>query len=260
MRRCNWCGAKTSRGKCVNYVDCDYKKQRIRWLQKARECPCGKLYVPKGGKQKYCSKTCPENMYLRRYSRVGWCDVCRTFVVKADLREHGAFLCGLDCQRKHALDLNRGKPSVDWQARSAKAKQAYKNQRRRERSKKYARVKQQLNKLKSKRKQWEHRQTVEGEWEYRIRLRVNGNRHRDCVGRKKKNSKPKSTGHAIALAERRFAGRCSWRRLDPWRKKITNKLSNLRSRRRRKANAKKHRESSLRQNQKTKVQMRFEWD
>ena len=161
------------------------------------------------------------------------CYVCEKMLFRypRELKIRKTFCCSLECQRQHSLNNNRGKPKknalniklpIVWVCdcgevncgRTCANKRCV-----------YRYCKEQIAKLLTKRRQ----SLAVGTWEYAISYRLASSRGRKCV-RKATLALGDNASGAIAkiIARRKYYESCEWE------KRIGNKLSNMRKRRRRK--------------------------
>ena len=119
-----------------------------------------------------------------------------------------------------------------------------------------ARAISELTRIKTKRRDHDNRH--EKRWEIAVAFRIESNKHR-----KKQREAVVSKIGGIDAAIKRVQQRRAWHELDPWTKKLTNKLSNLKARRNRKNVRNEHQEGKGRKHLGetvcVEVQVCFDW-
>ena len=85
---------------------------------------CGRPINSLDKRQVKCGLRCPG------FRTVVTCCVCGKDVERYSKAARENNCCSLECQREHALENNRGKAKPDWHKRSLRAKEKYRNERR----------------------------------------------------------------------------------------------------------------------------------
>lgn len=234
------------------------KEEQFRLLN--RKCKqCGNLLNSKDKRRVVCSKEC--GFAFRRLKRFEVrCCQCHKLVQRTEsqIKSRSKFCCSLHCQRLYALETNRGKPQktplsirlpVVWLCEcgqwNSRPKCENKNCIDRQ-------CKAQLAKLIAKRKSFEEMD----KWNYAIGLRLHSNKGRKGAGKTSREYKATSVENELRkLACKRFRFESC-----EWEKRIANKLSNMRKRRRR-IRGKKNGDSSGGKTEvgRPAIQMRFDW-
>jgi hypothetical protein len=151
------------------------------------------------------------------------------------------------------VDRHSGSVNADWKLRSDRAKKQWKKRQRKLR-------------LSSERGAWlygisqklhvqDTKKSCGSDWEKAINVRINSCRGRDVV---RKKTYKISGSPSLALA--RLEARRMWFEKPEWPKKIGNKLSSMKSRRRRKNNVKsKQGRTAFEKAGGKRIQMCFDW-
>jgi hypothetical protein len=238
-------GQQSGCGKC-------YRKptppKNVRDELRNRPCKvCGNKINSTSVHKVTCSAECGRESQKVERVKVSCCN-CGKVVEKYPCHVRENNCCSDDCQRKWA-----GSCGVDWLCRSKKAKTKWKEDRRNQRfnSSLYGlwnkSIRRQLLRARPQEKQ--------DAWTAAINVRFTSSRGRDVV--KKQTLKPSGS---IDKALARIDSKRVWFSKDEWDKKLSNKLSSLSSRRRRKRNAKGIKDcSSSTEARGVAVQMCFDW-
>ena len=234
---------------------CHAKQREEKYTVKCRGCG---TRFPTSLKKPYCSNECRlRHKPIQHRKFQGECCVCGKQVVRRVYKNRKRVCCSLECQRKLALSINKGGPETDWLVRSKKARGKWISASRKVRScasgenKWQNAIRKGLARIKSIAK----KNVVNDRWHHALLNRFSSHRGRDVV--RKQHLKPSGS---ISRALTRVDCERAWFSKDEWNKKLGNKLSSLSSRRRRKRNAKRVKNSvSEEKTGSVTVQMCFDW-
>lgn len=260
---CQRCGSAIKAG-CKYCMLCrvEAPKEQTRLRRESRHrhlltrlCKnCGNPIGTLDPRQTVCSKQC--GYEIRTLERVSsQCIVCGETVerYRSQAEKHKGVCCSLECQRKHALEINRGPggfPETDWIRRSLKAKarwHRHRSRNRRNANKWFCQI--------ARRMQRKYAVLDKDTWEYKIGLRLNAGRGRKS---KRKIGDPIPSG-SISSAIRKIDQRRKYFEMDDWSKKIGNKLSSMSGRRRRKHESRIKSGGDKEQVKSGWIQMCFDW-
>jgi len=209
--------------------------------------PCKKCGNPINSldkRQVKCGLRCPG------YREFVSCCVCGSMVQKYKGEVRDKNCCSLNCQRKHALEINRGRLKVNWDKRSLNAKLNWNKNQSRTRSLANKWSKDLCSKILRINKS-----NIKDVWEYRISTRLSS-----AKGRAVKRAKKCVASDSIERALKRIIQKRNYFEMDCLSKKIGNKLSNISHRRRRKNEIKRIKgRSNTKENNGLWVQMCFDW-
>lgn len=261
LNSCKSCGCKLPsrpqeyrKGNCGKCFQAKKKQAAIDLL--LRPCKtCGKPIDSKDKRQVVCSKRCGHDGRSQGKVLIE-CAVCGKQVERYT-RHASKFkvaCCSLGCQRQHALNENRGGKKRDWDKSSAKArKEWYRLSQKQRRDRRYGDYTKAIFRKIEKAKP----QPLRCPWVVSIGVRLATGANRDCTRRQV----GKVSG-SIERAIQNLYYRRKYHEIPDWKKKVSNKLSSMSGRRRRKANAKNKKNESrsdTREDSAVWAQMCFDW-
>lgn len=200
---------------------------------------CSKLI--KHSRNTHCSQECSDARRIAKHRYK--CFVCGKWHYRSKRRDIERMCCSNDCAAKSRVR------EVNWIVRSQRAKEKYQVAYRSHRLARWG-IPGKLQLL--KRRRISHENTLNPSWDYRIETRISANRP-DPIRMETKDPSGGVTGALDRLRSRR-----KWFSSCPWDKKIANKMSNMRKRRRVKDEKERCKEDQGKITP-AKLQMCFKW-